>query len=798
MKRTITLLFLVLFAGAINLFAQNKYAISLDGSESFGVNDDASNNLDLSNSWTFEAWINVGSKVTSNYECIMDRRTVFSFYLIDDDNDDFAVRFVARDGSGNIIASLRCDGNYGSNSADMIYGVWYHVAATYDGTTAKLFVNGTQYDSSTDPDWVLTASTNALNIGGRYWGSYSRQMSNTDIDEIRVSDVARNISSMQTSTHWEEYNSDANTVLLMHLNDKAISPSYISGNGLSGSTFNKNISTSDYTDELIISPNYLLRPKYRSQATNDWNTLATWEVENGADNFVNATIIPGLYTEKITIQNGDTVNVNLDAKANNLEIENGAQLYISPSNSLTVENTLTNNSGTSGLVIKSDNSGTGSLIENTGVSATVERYLTKQQWHFIGIPVENATAGVFHLPAGHSDIYLKTHTESTNSWDINITAVNTSLIQGRGYECWVGDSLNGSGISNDETVEFTGTLNHGDYTTGSGNFYQLQYTSGHGLNLISNPYPSALEADIDNWTKSNVANSVWVWDSNNGNYVYWNGTDGTGGGSGVGTLTGGIIPAMQAFFVEATGSSPSITIPQADRIHSSQAYYKNSNDIPQTLRMDVEGNGYSDAIFVRFNENATEDYDAKYDVQKIFGLPDAPQLYSCIVNKKLSINTLPQLVGHKEIPIGFECDLPGEFTITASNPGSFGQIPVYLEDVQEGILHNLSQNPVYTFSHQMNNNPNRFILHFGDPLGVNDLQEQMELIHIYGSGKFVITTIPFKFNGNINVYDIMGRKITSINATEGKNKIQINSSKGYYIVRIIGQNRVKTQKVFIR
>ena len=796
MKRTITFLFALVFLGAVSSFAQNKYAISLDGGESFWVND-GNDALDVSNSWTFEAWINVSSYTSGNYDCIMDRRTVFSFYLIDDDDKDYAVAFVARDGSGNIIAYIDCDGS-GSTSANMQFDTWYHVAATYDGTTAKLFVNGTECDSSTDPDWLLSASTNAINIGGRYWGSYSRQMEDADIDEVRVSDIARSVSDMQTSTHWEEYESDANTVLLMHLNDKGDPPTYVPGTGLNGTTGDKDINEADYTDATIDSPDFLLRPKYRSQATGNWNTLATWEVENGADNFVDATIIPGLYTELISVEGGNTVTVDDVITANNLIIQTNGELVISSQKSLTVEGTLTNNAGTSGLVIKSDASGTGSLIENSGVSATVERYLTKQKWHFIGIPVESAVAGVFHLPSGHSDIYLKTHTESTNAWDVSITNDNTSLIQGRGYECWVGDSLNGTGISQDETVEFTGTLNHGDYTTGSGNFYGLQYTSGHGLNLLSNPYPSALEADIDSWSKSNVANSVWVWDSGNGNYVYWNGTDGTGGGTGVGTLTGGIIPAMQAFFVEATAASPSMTIPQSSRIHSSQAFYKNVAEIPNTIRLDVEGNGYSDAIFVRFSEDATEEYDSEYDVQKIYGLPEAPQLYTVITGNKLSINSLPQLTGHKEVILGFECGMPGEYVINASQLESFGNIPVYLEDIQEDVLVNLTSNPVYSFSHQINSDPNRFVLHFGDPLGVDKPQQHMELVNIYSSQKSVFVTIPFKINGDIMIYDIMGRRIATAVAKEGKNEIKINSSRGYYIVRITGQNGVKTQKLYIQ
>ncbi len=74
---------------------------------------------------------------------------------------------------------------------------------------------------------------------------------------------------------------------------------------------------------------------------------------------------------------------------------------------------------------------------------------------------------------------------------------------------------------------------------------------------------------------------------------------------------------MQAFFVEATGSNPSLDNSAKRRIHSSQAYYKDSEIPMNTLRFDVAGNGYQDAIFINFNELSTEGYDTDYDVEKL-------------------------------------------------------------------------------------------------------------------------------------------------------------------------------------
>ncbi|MCD4791455.1 MAG: hypothetical protein K8R37_15780, partial [Bacteroidales bacterium] len=445
---------------------------------------------------------------------------------------------------------------------------------------------------------------------------------------------------------------------------------------------------------------------WTGNTSDSWSVASNWDDSNVPVNTTNVVIptspVGGNYPE---------TNIGGGAECNDLTIETGAHLYIPSNNTLTVYGTLTNNAGVTGLIIKSDNTGSGSLIHTTnGINATVERYLTQMKWHFIGSPVESEVAGVFHLPGGHSDIYLRTHVEATNLWGIYIVPVNTPLLQGRGYECWVADNVN-----QDETVEFDGILNAGDYTTGGlAGFYDLEFTTDQGYNLISNPYPSALKADIDAWQKYKIANSVWTWSDAFGNYVYWNGTN-SNNRYGWGTLTGGIIPSMQAFFVKATATNPWLIIPQSSRVHSSQPYYKNSG-MPNTLRLDVEGNGYKDAIFVSFNELATDDYDVDVDVKKMFGLDEAPQLYSIIPEEILSINSLSELNGYRIINLGFECGVPAIFTIEASEIESFnGNITIYIEDLKEGIMYNLCENPSYAFVHEIGNDPNRFLLHFGEP-----------------------------------------------------------------------------------
>jgi len=269
------------------VFAQNTYVISLDGGESFGMQD-GNDKLDVSTAWTFEAWINVGGFTVVNEDCIMDRRTAFSFYLIDFGTvGDYAITFVARDAADINIATLRSDGG-GVSETQMDFDTWYHVAATYDGTTARLYINSTETDANTDADWALTASGFGLTIGGKILlssGTWAQQMSNTDIDEIRMSDIARAIGDMQTTTDSDPYSSDANTIFLMHLDDQAVSPSYITGvtPPFNGGTFNVGISAGDY-----VVPSGLPLPVELtsfSAQVNEGEVTLNWETETEVDNY---------------------------------------------------------------------------------------------------------------------------------------------------------------------------------------------------------------------------------------------------------------------------------------------------------------------------------------------------------------------------------------------------------------------------------------------------------------------------------------------------------------------------------
>jgi hypothetical protein len=70
---------------------------------------------------------------------------------------------------------------YLSGPAALPLNTWTHVAATYDGATLRLYINGAQVSSQPHSGAIVT-STGALRIGGDSAGEYFQGL----LDEIRI------------------------------------------------------------------------------------------------------------------------------------------------------------------------------------------------------------------------------------------------------------------------------------------------------------------------------------------------------------------------------------------------------------------------------------------------------------------------------------------------------------------------------------------------------------------------------------------------------------------------------------
>src|SRR5262245_11828598 len=152
--------------------ASGKYgsALSFNGTNArIDVADAAS--LDLTSGMTLEAWVNPAVSVTGWRD------------ILYKGNDNYYLEASSTNG-GRPAVGVIAGGVYGEayGSAALPINTWTHLAATYDGTAVKLFVNGTQV-ASTARTGLIQTSTSPLQIGGdSLYGQYFQGL----IDEVRI------------------------------------------------------------------------------------------------------------------------------------------------------------------------------------------------------------------------------------------------------------------------------------------------------------------------------------------------------------------------------------------------------------------------------------------------------------------------------------------------------------------------------------------------------------------------------------------------------------------------------------
>ena len=163
------------FAGTVSgatWTATGKYgpALSFNGTSAMVTVADA-NALDLTTGMTLEAWV-FPTAATGVRDILIKEGTGVDIYNL-----------YARNGAGQLEATVFAGGaNRWATGAVLPLSTWTHVAATYNGTTIRLYVNGVQV-GTTAFTGVIGTSTGALRIGGNsLWGEFFQGQ----IDEVRI------------------------------------------------------------------------------------------------------------------------------------------------------------------------------------------------------------------------------------------------------------------------------------------------------------------------------------------------------------------------------------------------------------------------------------------------------------------------------------------------------------------------------------------------------------------------------------------------------------------------------------
>ncbi len=471
-------------------------------------------------------------------------------------------------------------------------------------------------------------------------------------------------------------------------------------------------------------------------------------------------------------------------ECHDLTLETNASLDIPPAKALSLSGTLKANN-LYGLYLQSDATGTGSLIHNTyNVSAILEMRVSGSsdleagKYHLVSIPanVTNPLSDIFldcYLYELDPDVQNPINNNYYGSWNNLGTSTTTPLSLDKGYMIY---------YPGDETYfTFMEPLNNGYF-----NCAVTGHTGTYTFNLVPNPYPSPINwGAAAGWAKSaGIGGTCYVWSAETGNYI------------SLTSATENFIPLGQAFIVMVYDEvSPSLTVKNAARTHSSQAYYKSGNNFLNQLFIKAEANNYSDKTTVMFASAATVDFDLQIDGLKMFGLEDAPQLYTLSANEKYSINNLPGFQDQRTVDMNFETSFTGEVTLSFEGLESFDPSSnIYLEDELTSQTINLRNQQVYTFSHNPENAANRFKLVFGGAYGIREGEGLSGNIRVAGSTIYINAPNLAGETAIVEVFNAAGQTVFNKQVILSDETNVSTSLSGFVVIRVTTSEGVMVKK----
>jgi len=444
-------------------------------------------------------------------------------------------------------------------------------------------------------------------------------------------------------------------------------------------------------------------------------------------------------------------NVIIDANCNmnlvsgsiaSVDIFKRSNLSIASGAALTVNNTITNNGTASNLVVEYG----GQLKYNGSVAATLQRDIlayssTRDKYYFIASPMtENLNAATDvngMITESAYDLYMfdQECSDDDLEWRNYEANMFEDIIPTVGY---LYANQNGT------TIEFAGTT----APSGTDINVELAYTAGRpftGYNLIGNPF--ICEAFVDG--------DFLVLNDNGDNFV-----------------NGSTIMPGDAIMVQADEEWQNATFTTTPG--SKNDSYIELSIVKNTNR---ECSGLIDNARIRFGEGRGMD--------KLYLNASSTNIYIPENGKKRAV---AYAADKNEMPVNFKAETDGTYTISAD-----------LLNVESDYLHlidNLTGNdidlktmPVYTFEAKVTDYASRFRLMFA-PANTNENEENFAFM---SNGALVIDNM---YEGVLQVIDVTGR-ILSSEVINGNYNKSLNLSAGVYVLRLVNNNNVKTQKIIV-
>jgi hypothetical protein len=382
------------------------------------------------------------------------------------------------------------------------------------------------------------------------------------------------------------------------------------------------------------------------------------------------------------------------------------------------------------LTLISDASGTARIGQLAGAAdvsgnVTVQRFIPggTDGWMFISSPVTGATLqnwdddfvtggfpGSFYPPSPNASIV--TYDESLpglyDDGYVDPSGITDPITARKGYWAYI--------MNTPVTIDVTGPI-----LKKTQNF-AMTYTddpaqdaSEDGWNLVANPYPSTIDWDGAGWTKNNINDAIYMYSPTLEQYTSYVGGIGTNGGSN-------LIASSQSFLVQASGPSPVLQLTESGKESSDAPFLRSGarTSSGELIKLNLNGNGYSDETIIHFNNAATVGFDLSYDALKFFSFnSDVPGLGTVLDTTLLSVNTFPELNSDLVIPIKVKVGVSGNYTISLDAVSVLPEVScIILKDLQTGLETDLRTTPSVSYHIVDTTVSPRFVLKIGQKIPV--------------------------------------------------------------------------------
>lgn len=399
---------------ASGCFAGPQQALDFDGTDDYVNLGDV---IESFTTYTTEAWV-YWRGPGQTYSEMCSKEKVVSFAIRDQ-------------GSG--IYKMACNFGNGSSWGTEVISTtsiptnqWVHLAATRDGPgNVHLYINGIQ-DASTVVNSSSGGNTENRGIGTKPVGAGIEGPFNGRIDEVRMWNTARTADQIREDMMCTLAGNETGLMAYYRMDYRDGNTLYDNSNNvipLNGTLTNMSSPSCWVTSSAFNtwigseSSNWSTATNWGSSTTPvstdnvglyKWNALANENTISGSPT-VNSLLISS--TSSPTVSSNFTASGNVFLENNltlyggntlttvgSLVVESGKTLTIPATGQLTVSGTLTNNAGNTGLVINSDATGTGSLIQSSSsIGATIKRYITgstnleDMKYHLVSIPLNSGS-----------------------------------------------------------------------------------------------------------------------------------------------------------------------------------------------------------------------------------------------------------------------------------------------------------------------------------------------------------------------------------------------------------------------